>query len=53
MEEINDLSKEIGFNNLTYQYKDNFTSKKITDFKDLIIFFEDIKDGCTTLKKVE
>ena len=46
MEEIQDLRKQIDFNNLTYQYNSNNVPKKAP-----LSFYRNIKDGYITLQK--
>ena len=54
MEEIQNLSKQIGFNNLTYHYKSKSIPKKdFIGFKDLLGFYKNIKEGHITLEKSE
>ena len=42
MEEIQDLSKQIDFNNLTYSYKGNIASKTFIRFKGPLGFYRNI-----------
>ena len=42
MEEIQDLSKQIDFNNLTYSYKGNIASKNFIRFKGPLGFYRNI-----------
>ena len=49
MEEIQDLSKQIDFNNLTYHLK----SKNCIGFKGPLSFYRSVKEGCITLGKAE
>ena len=53
MEEIQDASKEIDFNNLTYQYKGNAALKSFIVFKSPLNFYKSIKEGYITLEKAE
>ena len=53
MEEIQDLRKQIDFNDLTYHYKDNTTSKTFIGFKGPLDFYKNIKEGYITLEKAE
>ena len=53
MEEIQDLSKQIDFNNLTYCYKGNTAPKTFIGFKGPLVVYENIKEGCITLEKAE
>ena len=53
MEEIQDASKEIDFNNLTYQYKGNAALKSFIVFKSTLNFYKSIKEGYITLEKAE
>ena len=52
MEEIQDLSKQIGFNNLTYHYNGKGASKNVIGSKDPLGFYKNIKEGYITLRKV-
>ena len=52
MEEIQDLSKQTDFNNLTYRCKGKLqTASK--NFKSPLGFYKNIKEGYTTLGKAE
>ena len=51
MEEIQDLSKEIDLNNLTYHYKGKNDPKKFIGFKGPLSFYRSIKEGHITLVK--
>ena len=51
MEEIQDLSKQINFNNLTYRYKGNTSPKPFIGFKSPLGFYENIKEDYITLEK--
>ena len=51
MEEIRDLSRWIDFNNLTYRYKGESTSKNLVDFKDRLAFYKNMEEGHTTRKR--
>ena len=53
MEEIQDLSKQIDFNNLTYRYKGNTASKTFIGFKGPLGFYRNIQEGYITLEKSE
>ena len=53
MEEIQDLSKKINFNNLTYHYKGKKIPKNCIGFKGPLSFFRSIKEGYITLEKAE
>ena len=50
--EIQNLSKQIDFNNLIYCFKGE-SSRKIYCFKGPLNFYENIKDGYLTLEKAE
>ena len=45
MEEMQDLSKQADFNNLTYHYRGNTASKTFIGFKGLLGFYKNIKEG--------
>ena len=51
MEEIQDLSKEIDLNNLTYHYKGKNDPKKFIGSKGPLSFYRSIKEGHITLVK--
>ena len=53
MEEIQDLSKQTDFNNLTYHYKGNTAPKTFIGFKVPLGFYRNIKEGYVTLQKAE
>ena len=53
MEETQDLSKQIDFNDLTYQYKGNAALKTFIGFKGPLNFYKSIKEGYITLEKAE
>ena len=53
MEEIQVLSKQIDFNNLTYHYKDTNDPKKFIGFKGPINFYRSIKECYITVEKAE
>ena len=53
MEEIQNLSKRIDFNNLIYRYKGESASKTSADFKDPLVFYKSIKEGHITIEKAE
>ena len=51
MEEIRDVSRWTGFNNLTYRYKGESTSKNFVDFKDRLVFYKNMEKGHTTSRR--
>ena len=51
MEEIQHLSKQIDFNNLTYRYKSNNDPKPFIGFKGPLGFYKNIQEGYITLEK--
>ena len=53
MKEIHDLSKQIDFNNLTYNYKSKIPSKDFIAFKDPLNFYNTIRKSYITLEKAE
>ena len=53
MEEIRDLSKQIDFNNLTYNYKGKIAPKNFVVFKGPLNFYKNFDDGNITLGKTE
>ena len=53
MGQIQNLNKQIDFNNLIYLFKRNRNSKKIISSKDPLDFYRNIKDVYITLEKVE
>ena len=53
MEEIQDLSKQINLNNLTYLYQGNTAPKTFIGFKDPLDFYKNIEKGYITLDKAE
>ena len=53
MDETQNLSKQVDFNNLIYYFKGEGDSKIFVRFKDPLTFYKNIKDGYTTLEKAE
>ena len=53
MEELQYLSKQIDFNNLTYKYKGKTASKYFIAFKGLLGFYKNIKEVYITLEKAK
>ena len=53
MGQIQNLNKQIDFNNLIYLFKRNRNSKKIISSKDPLDFYRNIKDVYRTLEKAE
>ena len=53
MNEIQDLSQQIDFNNSTYRYKDNNDPKTFIGYKVPPRFHRSIKEGYITLEKAE
>ena len=53
MKEIHDLSKQIDFNNLTYNYKSKIPSKDFIAFKGPLNFYNTIRKSYITLEKAE
>ena len=53
MEEKQDLSKKIDFNNLTNRYKENNDPKTFPGFKGPLDFYKNIKECYITLEKAE
>ena len=53
MQEIQDLSKQTDFNNLTYHYKGKNDPKSFIVFKGPLSFYRSIKEGNITLAKAE
>ena len=53
MEEIQDLIKQIDFNNLTCYYKGKNVPKTFIGFKGTLSFYRSIKEGYITLKQAE
>ena len=51
MEEIRDVSRWTDFNNLTYRYKGESTSKNFVDFKDRLVFYKNMEKGHTTSRR--
>ena len=51
--EIQNLSKQINFNNLIYNFKGKNGPKSFIGFKGPLGFYKNIKDGYTTLEKAE
>ena len=51
MEEIQDLCKEIDFNNLSYHYKEKNDANNFIGFKALLNFNRSIKEGNIALEK--
>ena len=52
MDEIQNVSKQIGFNSLTYYFKGESGSEHFTNFKSALAFYRNIKVGYMTLGKV-
>ena len=53
MTEIQDLSKQTDFINLTYHYKSKIPSKNFTALKGWLNFYNTIREGYITLEKAE
>ena len=53
MEDIQDLSKQIDFDNLTYHYNGKTSPKNFIAFKGPLGFYKNIKDDYMTLEKAE
>ena len=53
MGEIQNLSKQINFNNLTYFFQSNSDPKRIIGFRGPLGFYKSIKDSYTTQEKAE
>ena len=53
MEGIQDLNKQIDFNNLTYHYNNKNVPKIFTAFKGPLRFYRNIKETSITLGKAE
>ena len=53
MGKIHNLSKQISFINLIYDYKVKNGLKKFISFKGALAFRNNIKDGCTTIENAE
>ena len=53
MEEIQDLSKQIDFNNFTYHCKGNTVPKTLIGFKGALNFYNSIMKSYITLEKAE
>ena len=53
MKEIQDLSKKIDFNNLTYHCKSEIPSINVIAFKGPLNFHNTIREGYIILKKAE
>ena len=53
MKKIQDLSKQVDFNNLTYHYKAKILSKNYIAFKGPLNFYNTIREGHITLEKAE
>ena len=53
MEEIQNLSKQIDFNDLTYCYEGNTVPKTFIGFKGPLDFYENKKESYITLEKAE
>ena len=51
MEEIQDSSKQIVFDNLTYKYKGKTTPKVFIAFKDPLDFYKNIKEKAEKAEK--
>ena len=52
MDEIQNVSKQICFNSLTYYFKGESGSKHFTNFKSALAFHRNIKVGYITLGRV-
>ena len=52
-DEIQNLSKQIDFNNLTYYFKGESAPKNVIGFKGPLDFYKNIKIGHITLEKAE
>ena len=50
---IQNLSKQIDFNNLIYYFKSKNDTENFIGFKVPLGFYKNIKDGYTTIKKLE
>ena len=53
MKEIQDLSRRIDFNNLTYYYIDKSAPKHFIGFKGPLGFYKNIQGGYIALEKTE
>ena len=53
MGEIQNLSKQIDFNNLIYYFKAESGLKVFISFKGPVTFYENLEDGYKTLEKAE
>ena len=53
VDEIENLRKQIDFNNLVYYFKGESGWKTFINFKSLLNFYKNIKDGYATLEKVQ
>ena len=53
MSEIQNLSKQINFNNLIYYFKGESGSKTFIGFEGPLRFYESMRDGYATLEKDE
>ena len=53
MEKIQDLSKQIDFNNLIHHYKSKTVPKCFLSFKGPLKYYKNIKEGNVTLEKAE
>ena len=53
MGEIQNLSKQISFNNLLYYFNSNSYPKRFIGFKGPLAFYKMIRDGYTTLEVAE
>ena len=51
--EIQDLSKQFNFNNLTYHFKDDSAQKKFIGFKGLLVIYKNIMESHITLGNAE
>ena len=53
MEEMQDLSKHIDFNNLTYHYRVKNVSKHFIGYKGPLTFYRSIKEAYITVEKAQ
>ena len=53
MGEIQKLSKKNYFNNLIFYFKNRSDRKQFISFKESLGLYRNIRDGYTTLKKIE
>ena len=51
--EIDTFTRQINFNNLAYDYKGKSAPKYLIRFKDLLIIYNNIKNGRINLQKEE